>query len=366
MKDLIFIGGGHAQLESLKNTEKYRSLGLDVKLISPNAFTYYSGMGPGLLGGLYEPEETRFNVKKLVESGEGTFIQDKVVKIDPVNQKLYLESKKEVKYDLISIDVGSVIFSENLHIEGDKFIPVKPIENLIKIKSSIISGNLKDLSNIIIVGGGPAGIEIATNLNQLKKTINKKINIKIISDTKILESYPSKVREIALQSLNKKGIQVYESKKVEKILDNKIYLDDGTSEECDLGILATGVKPVNILDDSGIPQDQDGSMIVNSHLQSIKYENIFGGGDCINMKDNNLDKVGVYAVRENPILYKNLLNFVKGKPLIQYTPQENYLLILNMGNKKGLAWKGNTVLKGKMMFYLKNFIDKRFMRKFQL
>ena len=50
----------------------------------------------------------------------------------------------------------------------------------------------------------------------------------------------------------------------------------------------------------------DGGLRVNEYLQSVDHPEVFGGGDCIYFEDRPMDKVGVYAVRENPVLYHNL------------------------------------------------------------
>jgi len=74
-KHLIFVGGGHAHLTALKNLSKFRELGHDVTLISPSPYHYYSGMGPGMLSGIYHPWEVRFHIKKLAEDRGATFIK---------------------------------------------------------------------------------------------------------------------------------------------------------------------------------------------------------------------------------------------------------------------------------------------------
>ena len=71
---LVFVGGGHAHLTSLKNLSSFRSRGHRVTLISLSPYHYYSGMGPGLLSGIYHPWEVRFNIKKWAEDQDATFI----------------------------------------------------------------------------------------------------------------------------------------------------------------------------------------------------------------------------------------------------------------------------------------------------
>jgi hypothetical protein len=49
-----------------------------------------------------------------------------------------------------------------------------------------------------------------------------------------------------------------------------------------------------------------------------------------------------------------------------FIPQEDYLQILNMGDGRGILWKKSFVLEGRLAFLLKDYIDRRFMRNFQV
>jgi NADH dehydrogenase FAD-containing subunit len=76
--------------------------------------------------------------------------------------------------------------------------------------------------------------------------------------------------------------------------------------------------------------------------------------------------VGVYAVRQNPVLHHNLLAALEGTEMQTFVPQKDYMLIFNMGNGRGILWKKNFVWEGRLAFLLKDYIDRKFMRKFQV
>jgi NADH dehydrogenase FAD-containing subunit len=126
------------------------------------------------------------------------------------------------------------------------------------------------------------------------------------------------------------------------------------------------VKPPPIFTRSGLSIGPDGGLRVNACLQSVDQDNIFGGGDCIYFEAEPLDKVGVYAVRQNPILYRNLLAALEGGPLERFQPGGRYLLIYNLGEGEGIFSKGMITFCGKLAFFLKDWIDRRFIRTFQV
>jgi NADH dehydrogenase FAD-containing subunit len=93
---------------------------------------------------------------------------------------------------------------------------------------------------------------------------------------------------------------------------------------------------------------------------------MFGGGDCISLSGCPLAKVGVYAVRQNPILLHNLLAALEGGGMQTFQPQKDYMLIFNMGDGRGILWKKNWIWDGRLSFILKDYIDRKFMKQFQV
>ena len=130
--------------------------------------------------------------------------------------------------------------------------------------------------------------------------------------------------------------------------------------------LALGVQPSPLFKNSGIQTGPDGGLLVNEYLQSVAFPEIFGGGDCIYFQPQPLDKVGVYAVRENPILFHNLKAALEGRAMRRFKPGGDYLLLFNMGDDRAIFWKKQLVFDGRLAFWLKDYIDRRFMKKFQI
>ena len=134
----------------------------------------------------------------------------------------------------------------------------------------------------------------------------------------------------------------------------------------DFAFNAAGIRPSPVFRDSGLMVSGDGGLMVNEYLQSEDDPAIFGGGDCVSFAPRHLDRVGVYAVRQGPILYKNITAALREKALQPFRPQARYLSILNLGNNRGiLAWR-SCVAQGRLAFLLKNYIDKKFMKRFQV
>lgn len=365
-KHLVLIGGGHAHMTSLANIDQVTARGHQVTLVSPSAYHYYSGMGPGMLGGFYDPAQARFHVGKMAKERGAEFIQDTAVRIDPKERAILLGSGKIITYDVASFNTGSTVQLEHLVTNGDNVFPVKPVLNLYKARTSL----LKEIENrqleIIVIGGGPAGVEVSANLWRLLRKKTNKANITLVAGSELLRQAPERARQLALKSLLKKNISVHIGVRGEQVKNGVVTLSDGSCISYDFVFIATGIKPSALFMNSSLPTGTDGGMLVNSFLQSTEHPELFGGGDCISLEGSPLAKVGVYAVRQNPVLFHNLIAKLEGTPLQPFEPGPPYMLILNMGDARGILWKWSITVNGKLSFFLKDYVDRRFMQKYQV
>lgn len=365
-KHLVFVGGGHAHLTALTGLRDTVQAGHRVTLIGPSPYHYYSGMGPGLLSGVYRPAEARFHVKKMAEDRGATFIEDRVVLVDPGRRTLALGSGAEVRYDAVSFNTGSEVPMDLLDSTGADVFPVKPIENLLAARRKIREAGLGKKFRVIVVGGGSAAVEIAANLGHLGRDTGKIGGITLVSRSAVLGEFPEKARAQARGALARWGVETIEGIAVESIDNGGVRLEDGANLEGDMVFVAIGIRPSSLFRDSRLPTGKDGGLLVNDSLQCVDHPELFGGGDCVSLEGSPLPRVGVYAVRQNRPLHRNLSAFLDGRPLQRFDPGGDYLLILNLGDRMGLFRRKGIVWSGRLAFHLKDYLDTRFMRKFQV
>lgn len=365
-KHLVFVGGGHAHLTALTGLRDTVQAGHRVTLIGPSPYHYYSGMGPGLLSGVYRPAEARFHVKKMAEDRGATFIEDRVVLVDPGRRTLALGSGAEVRYDAVSFNTGSEVPMDLLDSTGADVFPVKPIENLLAARRKIREAGLGKKFRVIVVGGGSAAVEIAANLGHLGRDTGKIGGITLVSRSAVLGEFPEKARAQARGALARWGVETIEGIAVESIDNGGVRLEDGANLEGDMVFVAIGIRPSSLFRDSRLPTGKDGGLLVNDSLQCVDHPELFGGGDCVSLEGSPLARVGVYAVRQNRPLHRNLSAFLDGRPLQRFDPGGDYLLILNLGDRMGLFRRKGIVWSGRLAFHLKDYLDTRFMRKFQV
>ncbi len=353
-------------MEILANMARMVELGYAPVLVAPSEYHYYSGMGPGMLGGTYQPTQIRFNTAKIVQKAGAVFIRDYATRIDPHQKRVYLRSGRWLDYHVLSCNAGSHV-PGHLVLESKAALwPVKPIAKLRQLQSEIIRRASCRRIKIGIVGGGPSAVEIAGNIWQFVKRQGLMMpEIVILAGKRLLGHLGKGVRKQVLALMEQRKIKIIEKEYARTVSGTKVTTGSGRSFAFDLVVLATGVRPVSLFKDSGLPVGPDNGLLVNRFLQSPAYPEIFGGGDCIYFDPMPLPKAGVYAVRQNPILLHNVLAQLEGRRLRPFVTGKGYLTIFNLGGGTGLLSRGRLTFSGKLAFRLKDFIDRRFMARYK-
>jgi NADH dehydrogenase FAD-containing subunit len=364
---LVIAGCGHAHLELLAGLSEIIRTGRRVTVINPSRYLYYSGMGPGLVSGAYRPREARFNVRAVAERSGAEFIEDAVTGVDPDRRALALKSNASVAYDIVSFDIGSIVPASEFIGDGDALeFPVKPISRLCLARERIVrKASESAVCRILVVGGGPSGVEIAGNAWRLGARLRSAMKIRVVCAGRLLSSFPERAGRLALASLSSREIDVDENVRVEALQGGTARTSDGRDLAYDAAFIATGVTPGPLFRSGGPPAAEDGGLLVNEFLQCPAHPEIFGGGDCIGFGPGALAKVGVHAVRQAPVLKRNLIAALNGEALLPYRPRPNNLMILNMGDGTGLGVRGGISGLSQIAMRLKEFIDRRFMRRYQ-
>jgi selenide,water dikinase len=120
------------------------------------------------------------------------------------------------------------------------------------------------------------------------------------------------------------------------------------------------------LSDTGLALDGDGFIEVAATLRSVNAPNVFAAGDVAASVDHPRPKAGVFAVRQGPPLADNLRRALADRPLVPFAPQRAFLSIISTGNRCAVASRGRLAVQGPILWRLKDWIDRRWMRQYQI
>ncbi|UOA08860.1 selenide, water dikinase SelD [Methylobacter sp. S3L5C] len=381
VSDLVLLGGGHANILVLKMMAMNPIGGLRITLISDQTHSPYSGMIPGYLAGFYTYEDCHFDLRRLCEELGLRFIKAKIIGIDSQRKKIRLENRAEISYDCASINVGIEPRSiEKLSQESVlKIIPLKPISQFITHWDQLIA-DLKDYKGndslpLAVVGAGAAGVEISIILKMLINQNKWNANVSLIHRHDYLVSEKDhQARKQLLKTLKKLAIKVYQNTDVLEVQENALVLKDDKglirTEVFYRALIATQASAPKWFKNSKLPVNQDGFLKVTEKLLVNNENALFAAGDCIHFSPLPLKKAGVYAVRQGMILEHNIRAFFTRKSTLKtFRPKKHVLSLITIGDRKALVHQDSVsilrYLPPELLWTAKNWIDRRFMARFQ-
>ncbi|MDP8972481.1 MAG: FAD-dependent oxidoreductase, partial [Actinomycetota bacterium] len=299
-----------------------------------------------------------------VEEGGGKFVEGRLTEIRTEDRELVLETGEALPYDVASFCLGSEAVSDDVTEDGVGVVRVQPVENTREIRRRLMAFGGGRVPRVLVVGGGAAGCEVAANVLVLLDRLGLGGDLTVVQkDEPLLPHAPKRAQVQILRFLRERGAEILTNTLVTRLGDRVAQADSDQQVPYDLAVLAVGASPPGVFRASGLPTGDDGSLWVDRHLQSIGDERLFGGGDCVSFRGKALPKLGVFAVRQGPVIFHNLQAVLRHEPLEEYRPQKRFLYILNLGDGTGLAVYGPFAWRGRLAWKLKNRIDKKFVEK---
>jgi pyridine nucleotide-disulfide oxidoreductase family protein len=361
---LVLVGGGHAHLSVLKLLAKHCPPKLTTILISPSNFQNYSGMLPGWIAGHYTQDQCRIDLVPLAKAANVALIIGSAVDLDAPLRRVKLKSGQEIKYDLLSLDIGSETNISWLKDLGQKLLPLKPLDDFYSSWPSVLRDARENPGYMLaVVGGGAAGVETALAAQEafIRNNISGSVEL-VASDVGILPGHSKSVQKLVENFARKAGLNIHFTRGIGSV--NGILLADGRHINADRVIAATSAKAANWLGNTKLKLDKDGYVMVDKFHRSVSHPNVFAVGDVCSRLDAEIHKSGVHAVRVGPILAQNLLTLATEGDLQPYKPKRKSLYLLACGPHFAVMSWGRWSAAGAWVWHIKDWIDNRFIRSF--
>ncbi len=368
-KDLVLVGGGHAHVQLVRMLAMKKALrGLRVTLVSDESTVCYSGMLPGCLAGLYRPDEMQLELRPLSNWAGVRFVRARVAGLDPQIRQVHFEDgRAPLSYDALSINVGSVPRGMDVSGVREHAVPTRPLGTLLKRVQRFEEHHRSDGRplRVVVAGGGAAGVELAFAMRSRWGDRFAPVEITLVeSRDALLNGHHPRVARIVERYLEENKITWMTGRRVAAVHETKVCFEDHASLPYDFLLWATGGAPPDLLKHANLETGHTGFIRVRSTLQVMGYDNIFAAGDCIELASRPLPKSGVYAVREGPVLSRNIRAWLQNRSLIPYKPQGSALALLMTGTRNAVASRRIISFHGPWVWRLKDWIDRRWMRKF--
>lgn len=361
---IVIIGAGFGGIELAK---ALRNKPIDVLLIDQHNYHNFQPLMYQVATGGLEPGSIAYPVRRIFRRNKNvTFRMAEVQEVISAENKL-ITSIGVIGFDYLVIATGSQNNYFNFEPVKDQLLTLKSIPEALNLRSFIFQNlekalanpgdePLEEIMNIAIVGGGPAGIELAGALAEMKRFVLPKdfpeldltkmsINLYEASP-KLLAVMSEEASAKSLTYLKDLGINVYLNARVHAYDGANISLEDNSSFRTDTVIWTAGVKgaPIN-----GLPKEAiiGGNRIaVNEFNQVAGLDRIFAIGDVAAHitpeEPKGLPMLAPVAQQQGKLLAKNLIQLTKEQPMKAFDYSDKGVMA-TIGRRKAVVdlkmWK---------------------------
>lgn len=250
-------------------------------------------------------------VRSILRRRNIVVLLDKVVDFDLANKRVFLEMTTQT-YDYLVLGLGGCT-SYFGHPEWEQFAPgLKTLDDALRIRSRVLlafekaetatdAATRERLMTIVIVGGGPTGVELAGSFAELARTVLRRefrhIDpgrariILIEASPLVLSHLPPDLAESAARQLKKLGVQVRTSTRVKDIRKSEVELEGGEIIRAENILWAAGVSASPLTRKLGAELDRAGRVKVNPDLSVPGHPEIFAIGDMALVLQENGEPV---------------------------------------------------------------------------
>ena len=127
LRDIVLVGGGHTHVGVLRNFAMKPMPGVRLTVVCRDTHTPYSGMLPGYVAGHYTYDEVHIDLRRLAEFAGARFFRSEVVGLDRHAHEVFCSDRPAVRYDRLSINIGSTPKLTDAGSQGTRAVAVKPI-----------------------------------------------------------------------------------------------------------------------------------------------------------------------------------------------------------------------------------------------
>jgi len=364
MKKIVIVGCGFGGLTLAK---KLRKLNVKILLIDKNNYHTFQPLLYQVATGGLEAENIAYPIRKIFRRYKNVIFR--MAEIFSVNE---LEKKVntnigDISYDYLVLATGSTNNYFNFETVKDKILPLKTLTDAFNIRSylmqnlerSLLIKNVEEqeeVVNVAVIGGGPAGIEIAGAIAEMKKYVLpldfpeldlSRMHIYLFeASSRLLSVMSGEASKSAYKYLENMGVIIKISTPVKNYDGSQLFTEDGVSFKAGTVIWTAGVKPVKI---SGLKQTSflPGERLkIDQYNRLIDSSKIFAIGDmaaCISEEyPRGLPMLAPVAIQQATHLANNFKLLLSGKPLLPFI-YENKGIMSTIGRKRAVVdlpkWK---------------------------
>lgn len=342
-KRVVIVGGG---LGGLRLAEDLYGSGMQVVLIDKNNFHQFPPLIYQIASAGIDPSSISFPFRQIFRKRKDSYFRMAEARMVDTEKKILQTSIGKIDYDYLVLAAGATTnFFGNKNIE-EWAIPMKTVPEAMGLRNALLSNferaltcateeERQELLNVVIVGGGATGVEIAGALAEMRRYVipydypdmdSSLMHIYLIeAGDRLLAGLSQESSQKAYEFLKSMGVDIQFGKMVTDYRDHKVIMKDGTEIPTRTFLWVSGIR-ANAM--PGIDESHLGRGFrfkVDEYNRIPGVEDVFAIGDqCLQTSDaaypNGHPQVAQVAIQQAKNLAKNLKRIDKGADSSQLIP----------------------------------------------
>ncbi len=364
---IIIIGAGFGGLSVVN---KLLRQPVDILLIDRNNFHTFTPLLYQVATCALDPSEIAYPVRGIYRKNRNiSFLLGEVTSINTQEKKVVVKTNGtslDQYYDYLVVATGSVInFFGNESVEQFAF-GLKNMQDTIILRNHILklfekatwtkdSIEREAMTTMVVVGGGPTGLETAGALYELyNHVLSREYNransirarvILVEATNTLLTPYPERLRELARKQLESLGVEVIMGKAVQKMEKNRVILADGEIIHTHTLVWSAGVKGSPVARMLGVELARGDRIPVQPTLEVIGLDNIYAVGDIaylLDIESKPYAQVIPVAQQQGKQVAQNIINRLTNKPQTEFIYRDKGIMA-TIGRRRAVAYPFNKV-----------------------
>lgn len=341
-KRVVIVGGG---LGGLRLAEDLYGSGMQVVLIDKNNFHQFPPLIYQIASAGIDPSSISFPFRQIFRKRKDFYFRMAEARMVDTEKKILQTSIGKIDYDYLVLAAGATTnFFGNKNIE-EWAIPMKTVPEAMGLRNALLSNleraltcateeERQELLNVVIVGGGATGVEIAGALAEMRRYVipydypdmdSSLMHIYLIeAGDRLLAGLSQESSQKAYEFLKSMGVDIQFGKMVTDYRDHKVIMKDGTEIHTRTFLWVSGIR-ANAM--PGIDESHMGRGFrfkVDEYNRIPGVEDVFAIGDqCLQTSDaaypNGHPQVAQVAIQQAKNLAKNLKKIANGADSSQLT-----------------------------------------------
>lgn len=361
-KRVVIVGGG---LGGLRLAEDLYGVGMQVVLIDKNNFHQFPPLIYQIASAGIDPSSISFPFRQIFRKRKDFYFRMAEARMVDTDKKILQTSIGKIDYDYLVLAAGATTnFFGNKNIE-DWAIPMKTVPEAMGLRNALLSNleraltcateeERQELLNVVIVGGGATGVEIAGALSEMKRYVipydypdmdSSLMHIYLIeAGDRLLAGMSQDSSKKAYDFLKSMGVDIQFGKMVTDYRDHKVIMKDGTEIPTRTFLWVSGIR-ANAM--PGIDESHLGRGFrfkVDQYNRIPGLEGVFAIGDqCLQTTDkaypNGHPQVAQVAIQQAKNLAKNLKKINEGQAESSLTAfkYKNFGSMATIGRNKAVV-----------------------------